>query len=193
MLERELERTRAEPGRLVVVEAESGGGKSRLLEEFSARAVQHRAWVLQGQALDQAAQRPFQLFAGVAAGIATAARERPALAEMLRQRLVGQETALCTVLPQLEPVLRPAPQQNLGPESFGESRGIRALTSLLGALGTEAEPAVVLLDDCQWADELTLRALEGWQQTASQHGGPTPCWWSPSAARRWAPGTCCGG
>jgi signal transduction histidine kinase/tetratricopeptide (TPR) repeat protein len=171
VLERELERTRAEAGRLVMVEAESGGGKSRLLEEFSARAVQHRVWVLRGQAVDQAAQRPFQLFAGVAATIATAARERPELAETLRQRLVGQETALCTVLPQLEPVLRPAPEQNLGPETFGESRGIRALTSLLGALGTHAEPALVLLDDCQWADELTLRALESWQQAGSQYGG----------------------
>ncbi|MDY7227244.1 protein kinase domain-containing protein [Hyalangium rubrum] len=173
LLERELERTRSEPGRLVVVEAESGGGKSRLIEEFSARAVHHRAWVLQGQAVDQAALRPFQLFTGVATTIAAAAKEKPALAETLRQRLVGQETALCTVLPQLEPMLRPAPQQHLGPESFGEHRGIRALTSLLGALGTEAEPAVVLLDDCQWADELTLRALESWQQTAEQSAGHT--------------------
>ncbi|MFL5345391.1 MAG: ATP-binding protein [Hyalangium sp.] len=171
VLERELDRTRSEPGRLVVVEAESGGGKSRLLEELSARAVHHRAWVLQGQALDQAAQRPFQLFAGVATSIAAAAREKPALAELLRQRLGDQATALTTVLPQLEPVLRPAPQQSLGPESFGESRGIRALTSLLGALGTEAEPAVVLLDDCQWADELTLRAIENWQQAASRSEG----------------------
>ncbi|MBN1206088.1 MAG: AAA family ATPase [Myxococcaceae bacterium] len=171
VLERELERTRSEPGRLAVVEAESGGGKSRLLEELSARAVHHRVWVLQGQAQDQAAQRPFQLFTGVAASIAAAARERPALAEQLSQRLVGQETALITLLPQLEPVLQPAPLQSLGPESFGESRGIRALTSLLGALGTQAEPAVVLLDDCQWADELTLRALENWHQTAGQSAG----------------------
>jgi signal transduction histidine kinase/tetratricopeptide (TPR) repeat protein len=171
VLERELERTRAEPGRLAMVEAESGGGKSRLIEEFSERAKQHRVWVLKGQAVDQAAQRPFQLFTGVAATIAAAAKERPELAETLRQRLVGQETALCTVLPQLEPVLRPAPEQNLGPETFGENRGIRALTALLSALGTQAEPAVVLLDDCQWADELTLRALESWQHTGSQHGG----------------------
>ncbi|HLL00891.1 MAG TPA: ATP-binding protein [Myxococcaceae bacterium] len=171
VLERELERTRAEASRLVMVEAESGGGKSRLIEEFSARAEQHRIWVLKGQAVDQAAQRPFQLFTGVAAAIATAARERPELADTLRQRLVGQEAALCTVLPQLEPVLRPAPEQNLGPETFGESRGIRALTALLAALGTQTEPALVLLDDCQWADELTLRALENWQQTGSQSGG----------------------
>ncbi|MCY1019961.1 protein kinase domain-containing protein [Pyxidicoccus sp. MSG2] len=173
-LERELERTRTDPGRLVVVEGESGGGKSRLLEEFSARALQHRAWVLQGQALDQAAQRPFQLFAGVATGITTAMKERPALAQVLRERLAGQEAGLCTVLPQLEPALCPVPQataQGLGPESLGESRSIWALTALLGALGTEDEPAVVVLDDCQWADELTLRALEGWSLARRQARG----------------------
>jgi len=173
-LERELERTQADPGRLVVVEGESGGGKSRLLEEFSARAVQHRAWVLHGQALDQAAQRPFQLFAGVASGITCLMKERPALAELLRERLAGQEAGLCTVLPQLEPALCPLPQagaQGLGPESLGESRSIWALTALLGALGTQDEPAVVVLDDCQWADELTLRALEGWSLARRQARG----------------------
>jgi signal transduction histidine kinase len=173
-LERELERTRADPGRLVVVEGESGGGKTRLLEEFSARARQHRAWVLHGQALDQAAQRPFQLFTGVAAGITAAMKERPALAELLRERLAGQEAGLCTVLPQLEPALCAVPRagaQGLGPESLGESRSIWALTALLGALGTEDEPAVVVLDDCQWADELTLRALEGWSLARRQARG----------------------
>ncbi len=159
-LERELERTRTEPGRLVVLEGESGGGKSRLLEEFAARATQHGAWVLQGQATDHAAQRPFQIFAGVAATIASAALERPALAEQLRERLAGQEMALCTVLPQFEPVLRPDPQQRLGPESLGESRGISALTALLGALGTSEQPALLILEDSQWADELTQRVLE---------------------------------
>ena len=150
----------------------AGGGKSRLLEEFATRARQHRGWLLQGQAQSQAAQRPFQLFADVASGIAAAAREKPALGALLRERLRDQAAALCTVLPQLEPVLEPPAQQGgLGPESFGESRGIVALTALLGALGTEAEPAVVLLEDSQWADEPTLRALESWQQTRQGGAG----------------------
>nr|BDT37465.1 ATP-binding protein [Myxococcus sp. MH1] len=173
-LERELEHTLTDPGRLVVVEAESGGGKSRLLEELSARAPRHHAWVLQGQAQDQAARRPFQLFTGVASAITQALAARPALAEALRGRLVGQEAGLCMVLPQLEPLLCPAPHASaraLGPESLGESRGIQALTALLGALGTRDEPAVVVLDDCQWADELTLRALEGWSQARRQGQG----------------------
>jgi len=171
LLERELERARAEPGRLLVVEAESGGGKSRLLEEFATRARQHRAWVLQGQAVAQSAQRPFQLISDVAAGIAAAAQERPSLAELLRERLMDQAVVVCTVLPQLQPVLRPPQQGGLGPESLGEARSISALITLLSALGTEAEPAVVVLDDCQWADEPTLKALEGWQQARRETVG----------------------
>ena len=92
-----------------------------------------------------------------------AALERPALAELLRERLQEQAASVCTVLPQLQPVLRPA-QQGLGPESLGESRGISALATLLSALGTAEQPAVVILEDSQWADELMLRALEAFQQ-----------------------------
>ncbi|NVJ24829.1 AAA family ATPase [Myxococcus sp. AM011] len=173
-LERELEQTLTEPGRLVLVEAESGGGKSRLLDELAARAARHHAWVLQGQAQDQAARRPFQLFAGVATGIAQVLQSRPTLTEPLRERLAGQEVSLCAVLPQLEPVLcarSAAPARGLGPESLGESRSIWALTALLSALGTRDEPTVVVLDDCQWADELTLRALEAWSQARRQGKG----------------------
>ncbi|RKH57451.1 GAF domain-containing sensor histidine kinase [Corallococcus llansteffanensis] len=167
-LERELAHASTEGARGVVVEGESGGGKSRLLEEFSARATGHRAWVLHGQAQDQAAQRPFQLFAGVADGIAQAVEEQPALGALLRERLAGQEAGLCTVLPRLTEVLSPGmpqPQtQGLGPESLSESRSIWCLTALLNALGTKEAPAVVVLEDCQWADALTLRALEAWSQ-----------------------------
>jgi signal transduction histidine kinase/tetratricopeptide (TPR) repeat protein len=171
LLEQELARVRSEPERLVAVEAESGGGKSRLLEEFAARARRQRAWVLRGQAVAQSAQRPFQLFVGVAEAIATQALQQPERAERLRERLAEQEAAVCTVLPQLQALLGPAPQAGLGPESLGESRSLHALTALLGALGTEAEPAVVLLEDCQWADEPTLRALEGWEQARSGAAG----------------------
>ncbi|MGE6758477.1 ATP-binding protein [Corallococcus interemptor] len=167
-LERELEHVSEGGSRAVVVEGESGGGKSRLLEEFSARAVGQRAWVLHGQAQDQAAQRPFQLFAGVAEGIAAQAREDPALGALLRERLAGQEAGLCAVLPPLTEVLAPGPRapraQGLGPESLSESRSVWSLTALLNALGTPDAPAVVVLEDCQWADTLTLRALEAWSQ-----------------------------
>ena len=45
----------------MLLEAESGGGKTRLLVEFALRGAQQGAWILRGQGLDQAAHSPFQL------------------------------------------------------------------------------------------------------------------------------------
>ena len=67
-LQAQLRRTQEGHGGLVLLEAESGGGKTRLLAEFALRGAQQGAWILRGQGLDQAAQRPFQLLTGVADG-----------------------------------------------------------------------------------------------------------------------------
>ncbi|MEY2426127.1 MAG: hypothetical protein QOI61_1699, partial [Actinomycetota bacterium] len=51
---------------------------------------------------------------------------------------------------------------NLGPEAYGQHRSITALSALLHALGETGRPAIVLLDDCQWADSSTLKLLAQW-------------------------------
>ena len=56
-LEVQLKRTQEGQGGLVLLEAESGGGKSRLLSEFALRGAQQGVWILRGLGLDQAAQR----------------------------------------------------------------------------------------------------------------------------------------
>jgi two-component system sensor kinase len=48
-LDGELERARRGDGSLVLVEADSGGGKSRLLDELAQRSGAGGAWVLRGQ------------------------------------------------------------------------------------------------------------------------------------------------
>src|SRR5262249_57107494 len=75
-LEAQLDRTQAGQGGLVLLEAESGGGKTRLLAEFALRGAQRGACILRGQGLDQAAQRPVQLVTGVAGGLIAAAPPR---------------------------------------------------------------------------------------------------------------------
>src|SRR4029077_15989022 len=49
------------------------------------------------------------------------------------------------------------------PEQAGEVRTLRALISFLDALGSADRPTLVVLDDCQWADELTYRLIRRWQ------------------------------
>src|SRR5207302_8224023 len=67
MLTAELEQAGHGRGGLALVQAESGGGKTRLLDEVAQQAAQRGAWVVRGQAVDHAAQRPFRRLGGVAA------------------------------------------------------------------------------------------------------------------------------
>src|SRR5581483_11651851 len=71
-------------------------------------------------------------------------------------------TALCVMLPELSPIFSRGPGAEPGPEIFAEERSVHALVALLAALGTPDRPALVLLDDCQWADDLSVRLLEAW-------------------------------
>ena len=176
-----VDRAAAGRGGLVLLEAESGGGKTRLLEEL-AQQSQPDAWILRGQGVEQAARRPFQLLEGVVSGIVDACRLRPGLADNLRAELGDRSEAVVAVLPDLVPVLGPVggdggSPANLGPEAYGETRSIKALGALLDALGSAglparpSAPAVVLLDDCQWADGPTLRLLADWQGSSGHRRG----------------------
>ncbi len=160
-------------GGLVTVESESGGGKSSLLAELALRGAGVGARVFRGQGVDQAAMRPFQLLEGVAEDIGATARLAPALGEGLgdglgeglADRLGDLREAVCDALPELEAVLGPRSVGSLGPEAFGEIRTLRALSALLDAVGSPPNPALIVLDDCQWADGLTLRLLDHWSGT----------------------------
>jgi two-component system sensor kinase len=157
-LDSQLKQASAGRGGLVLVAAESGGGKTRLLAEFGQRGARQGFWVLRGQALDQVGQKPFQALSGVVAGL-TQALADPGLAGRLRERLGDHLEAACSALPELAEVLGAQPTVALGPETFGQARSLEALAALLDALGKADRPALVLLDDCQWADELTLKLL----------------------------------
>ncbi|MFL6240511.1 MAG: protein kinase domain-containing protein [Actinomycetes bacterium] len=165
VLSAEATAARSGRGGLVLLEAESGGGKSRLLEEFGRRCAQEGAWVLPGQGVDQAAARPFALLDGVGDGILARARHDDAFAARLRA-LGDAGAAIGDALPALRPVLGASDDELLGPEEHGEQRSLHALVRLINSLGDEDRPAVLLLDDCQWADELTVSLLHAWQQQA---------------------------
>ena len=50
----------------------------------------------------------------------------------------------------------------MAPEETGEARTIQALARLLDALGTAERPVLIVIDDCQWADELTYKLIRRW-------------------------------
>lgn len=145
-------------GSLVMVEGESGAGKTRLLDELGRRARELGFAVFHGQGQDRAAQRPFQLFDGVGAGIAAAAISEPELTASIHRAVGDQTEALLSAVPSLEPVLQTAESTQL-PDEYGRARSTEALSALLGAAGRSEEPALVVLDDCQWAQSVAAEVL----------------------------------
>ncbi len=172
VLNSQLKRIQAGQGGVVLLEAESGGGKSRLLAEFALRATQQGAWILRGQGLDQTAQRPFQLLTGVAEGLIATAHVEPGIEKKIQIGLGDHLEAACSALPELAELFGVQAQSMLGPETFGEARSVQALATLLDALGATGRPVLVLLDDCQWADQLTLKALSNWQRRTANPEHP---------------------
>ncbi|MDP1849063.1 MAG: EAL domain-containing protein [Solirubrobacteraceae bacterium] len=169
-LEATLERAVAGSPGLVLLEASSGGGKSRLLAELERLSVRSGAWPVRGHGRDQAAQRPFQVLDGVVRGVLERCQREPGFAAALRTRLAGREAALVEAMPALGTVLGAdgpaAGDKPTAAEQHGEMRTILALRDLLGALGAPDRPAVVMLDDCQWADGLTTKLLASWRESA---------------------------
>jgi len=157
-----LTETQAGRGGLVLVEAESGTGKTRLLDELALQAVQAGLWVLRGRGVDQAAVRPFQVFDGVVSEI-VAAESDETRTRGIRERIGDWAPSTVAALPALGTIFGQVGHAHLGPEAFGEARNIDALSALLDTLGQGDRPALVLLDDCQWVDDMTIELLRRWQ------------------------------
>ncbi|HWJ80803.1 MAG TPA: EAL domain-containing protein [Nocardioides sp.] len=146
---------------LVLLDAESGGGKSRLLAEAASQAVGSGVTVLRGQGIRDGVQLPFALLQGVARDLL--ADDAAPLRDGLRERLGESAQVTGNVLPPLRALLEVAEDDPgldaFGPDDFGEERSLAALRQFLSALATRAAPVLLVLDDCQWADDLTVRLL----------------------------------
>ena len=149
-------------GTTVCIEAESGGGKSRLLDEVARRSEQRGLWVLRGSGEANVATRPFQLLGGLVEQLADHAARRPEAAAALRARLGAHAEDVAQVLPVLADALLETTPAGAGPEAFGEIRTLQAVAHLFDALGAPDRPALIVLDDCQWTDELTIKLLARW-------------------------------
>jgi DNA-binding SARP family transcriptional activator len=119
---------------LLLVEAETGLGKTRLLDEL--------ATILAGVRIGRASCSELERYLPY---VPLAAALRDALT---RAELTGQRwAALRKIVPELPPAGPPA-----------EVAEIDALEALVGVLAEHA-PLVLLLDDLQWADRATITAL----------------------------------
>lgn len=149
-------------GGLLFLEAESGGGKSRLLDEFVKSTIQAHPLILRGQGIDQSARMPYQLLVGVADSLCRSFQKNAEFLDRLRVQLKDQAPSLATALPELSALLGDNPASPNVPESYAEMRTLEAFCRLLDVVGDKNQTAIILLDDCQWGDTATLKLLSQW-------------------------------
>jgi PAS domain S-box-containing protein len=146
-------------GGLLLLDADSGGGKTRLLDEAAAAAGTSGVHVLHGQGIAFGGQRPFTLLQGVATGLVELFAPDPDRCARLAAELDDAAPAVVRALPALGELLGVTPQPDAGPEEFGELRSLAGLCRLLDVVADRRDPVLLVLDDCQWADALTVRLL----------------------------------
>src|SRR5262249_44803051 len=105
-IDEQIERVAQKQSSLVVIEAESGGGKSRLLDEIAHRSRRHGVWVLTGHAETQIGQRPFQLLDGIVDEVISTAGPDRNRAAAIRLALGEQTEAVAAALPRLADELK---------------------------------------------------------------------------------------
>lgn len=159
---------------VTLLEGESGSGKSRLLAESLRQAAREGYWVLRGLGTSDVSHRPFRLLDGVVDGLLSAVRTAPELADRLKEYLGDRCSAVVAALPALKEVLHTESSELLAPEETGETRTVEALVTFLDAIGKLDRPTLILLDDCQWADELTVKLLLRFAANSDAENNTTP-------------------
>jgi diguanylate cyclase (GGDEF)-like protein len=156
-------------GGVILVEGSAGHGKTRLLDELCARASAAGAVVLRGRAREQP-PAPAAALEGMPDVIEREASADPACAT----RLLGVgdpagRAAVCRLLPVLSATL--AAHWGSGQTPAGRWSRAQTLAETLAAVGTGERPAVIALDDCQWADQATIDLIATWAAGDPAAGG----------------------
>lgn len=128
--------------RVVLIEGESGVGKSRLADDFARWVTAERGTVLRGRGFDARVGVPFgAMIEALRSGI-----DAPGLSGTDPQWLVE----IARVLPELKQRFPGLPE--IGPASSADSwRLFEGIAQMLLAISEEA-PVAVLIDDVQWCD-----------------------------------------
>ena len=171
-LDEQIQRASEGKGSIALLEGESGSGKSWVMAETARRAASHGLWVLRGHGTSEVAQRPFRLLDGIVEAFVRRAKSAPDFTERSIRRLGDYREAVCAAIPELRSVLGERKIARIAPEAFGETRTIEALARFLDTLGSAERPAIVMLDDFQWADELTVKLIRRWQALDANQSDP---------------------
>jgi signal transduction histidine kinase/tRNA A-37 threonylcarbamoyl transferase component Bud32/tetratricopeptide (TPR) repeat protein len=169
LLREAVSTSRRGAGKFVVLRGESGSGKSRLLEEVHREAFVQHVRVFRGSTFLTDAPGSMRAFRQIADQCVDDAARVPWLARQLKDALSVHGSLLVALLPQLQTVLDTPPGSVRFDDSQPERRAAVAIAAWIRALVSPLHGAVVVLDDCQWADDVMRHVFE---ILASPRSGP---------------------
>jgi two-component system sensor kinase len=148
-------------GATVSVCGDSGIGKSRLLDAVAAHAETMGVTVLRGGGFDHTAQRPLGLFTGVLRNLVAYLKANPVEADRVAREIGDLLSPAIELVPGLAEALasRPRPERENREHADGSTVSV-AVARLISAVFTQPHPGLLILDDCQLADDLSWQVLE---------------------------------
>ena len=167
-LENELKSIRDGSHSSVLLTAPSGVGKSRLLEELKLVAERNNYQILIGQGQNQVGLPPLATLRPALSHCAEALRASDDLVDQLRPELQDFAAELHAAVPEIAQLLNLA-MGDRKDRQLSDRRIAVALATLLGHIATPQTPVLFVLDDAQWADDLTLTILDCWELIAPRH------------------------
>lgn len=151
----------------ILITAPSGVGKTRLLQEASTVAVADGFRILRAQGRNQPGLSPMATMEPVIQTLVDDVTEDDVLRSRLNQKLQKYANELHAAVPQLANALQLV-EPDSQDKSLTDRRIAVAVATLLGNVATSDNPVLLLIDDAQWADDLTLTILDCWQLTEPQ-------------------------
>lgn len=148
----------------ILITAPSGVGKTRLLQEASTIAVTGGFRILRAQGQNQPGLSPMATMESVVQTFVDYILEDPDLRNRLHDKMQNYASELHAVVPQVATALRLG-ETDSHDRSLTDRRIAVAVATLIGNLSTPENPVLLLIDDAQWADDLTLTMLDCWQLT----------------------------
>ncbi|WNG36229.1 AAA family ATPase [Archangium violaceum] len=170
--------TRTGRPELLLLSGYAGIGKSAVVHELYKPVVRRRGFFLSGKFDQFQRDIPYatlaQLLRGLVQQLLAGSEEEVARwREQVNRAWDGQGQVLVDLVPQLEVLVGRQPRPQALPASEGQLRFFRVVRQFVSVFSTKEQPAVVFLDDLQWADPSSLRLLE---QMVSHPESPPVLW-----------------
>jgi DNA-binding CsgD family transcriptional regulator len=152
-LERRIALARDEHGQVALIVGEAGIGKSRLVAETRARAVEHGFAIFQGRCFEPDRALPYAPLLDLLRAFLAAH-----IVDEIADALGSSAAELAKLLPKLADILpNSIPNPILAPEQE-KRRCFQALTQFFTRSATR-QPLLIIIEDLHWSDDTSLELL----------------------------------